>query len=271
MTYVKTSVLKKDSNAGRGGDKKDIISVFDWDDVSAFTFDHDNLKVVALDFSAGKYAVKLYVNPMSLKITPESDGEFDNAAILHNIEAMHPGDAQDIRLFRSNWLNRKIGIQIEKCSTGESKIYGTPCAPLALSFKSADDKDKNENVLTFKSIIKGFDSLDSSSVTLTYDAVKATAAAGATTVDVANGAGEYQLTTGTSSAAAITNLTNAVHGKVYVLLGSGGTYPSTISNSATAFLLKDGTQWTALAGSKITFKCFKDGASSYKFIEVSRS
>jgi hypothetical protein len=56
---------------------------------------------------------------------------------------------------------------------------------------------------------------------------------------------------------------------VFTLLGSGGSYPSTIP-TGNDFILASGTTWTALANAHITFKAFKDGGATYKFIEQSR-
>jgi hypothetical protein len=95
-----------------------------------------------------------------------------------------------------------------------------------------------------------------------------TVAADATSVNLAEGPGRYQLTDGTSSAATITTCTNAGDGGVYTLLGSGGAHPSTITG--TDFLLASGTAWNALAGAEITVKAFKSGQSAWKFIELSR-
>ncbi|MCX6270507.1 MAG: hypothetical protein NTU44_04665 [Bacteroidetes bacterium] len=67
----------------------------------------------------------------------------------------------------------------------------------------------------------------------------------------------------------ITALNNPVDGYVYTLLGSGGTYPGTIATGGN-FILASGTGWTATAGAKLQLKAFKDGASTFKFIELSR-
>jgi len=52
-------------------------------------------------------------------------------------------------------------------------------------------------------------------------------------------------------------------------VGSGGTYPTTITKE-NDFLLANGTTWTALAGSEITFQAFKSDTDAWKFLELSR-
>jgi len=81
---------------------------------------------------------------------------------------------------------------------------------------------------------------------------------------------QYQLTDVTSSAATITGFTSVSDsdiGRVVDILGSGGTYPSTITD-ANDFLLEGGATWTANAGSRISFKIKKTGSSAYTYIEV---
>lgn len=266
MPYVNTNVTKT-TNAGKGASRKAKVFIFNWDDIATHTR-VDNV-VSGLVFKAGKYGVEVYADQKSIKTPVDTDGEHNSTAFTQTVEFMHPGDAIEIRDYLSNWVNKEVGCVLDYCDGTTPKLYGAPCAPLSLQAKGEESSDKTNKVMTFKSVLAGPINADFTTTT-TLASVNATVAANATTVDVATGAGEFQLTTGTASAVAITTLSNPVHGFVYSLIGSGGTYPSTISASATVFLLKDGTMWTALAGSKITFKCFKDGASTFKFVEVSR-
>lgn len=272
MSYVKVSVAKPGDNMGVGGNKKDKITLFDFDDVLTFP-SRDSKGILIEDnitFKSGAYSIALYVTQHTIKSNPKSEGDPDNKGVIQSLTFEHPGDAQAILEFRANWLNRNIGAIVERCSDGRKTLYGSPCAPLQMQYDHTDDKDKNATTFTLASTQKGPDQAIYSG-TVTLETVTGTVAAGATTVDLENGPGEYQLTTGASSAAAITDCSNAVDGMVFSLLGSGGAHPSTISSTATAFLLTNGATWTALAGAKITFKVKKDGASSFKFVEVSRT
>ena len=266
MTYAKVNVTKTDK-AGVGAARKAKVFVFDWNEVATHTRVDNAVSVLA--FASGKYGIEVYADQKSIKTSADSNGDFNATSIDQSVEFMHPGNAVEIRNFQSAWLNKEMGAVIDYCDGTTPKIYGSPCAPLALQFKAEETSEKTNSVMTLKSIVSGADVADFNTTT-TLDTVKGTPAANATTVAVAAGAGEYQLTTGTASAATLTDLTSAVDGNVYTLLGSGGTYPSTIPAASTNFLLKNGTTWTALAGAKITFKCFKDGAATYKFVEVSR-
>lgn len=271
MSYVNVNVAKPGSNLGRGGDKKALITIFDMDDVLTYPA-RDSKGVVVTDniqFNPGAYMITVYGSQDTIKFSSSVEGDPDKEGVIQEFSFEHPGDEVAIREFRANWMSKNIGIIQERCSTSKKNLFGTPCAPLRLQFKAEDDKDKTITTLSFKSSQKGPDYADYQG-TMSYDTVKDTVAADATTVDVTNGEGEYQLTTGTSAAAALTALTNCADGKVYTLLGSGGSHPSTIAASGN-WLLKNGTSWSALAGATITFKAFKDGSSSFKFLELSRA
>lgn len=271
MSYVKVDVSKPTAiMPGNGGNVKDKITIFDWDDVTGgYSRDANGIVIDdTLEFDNGAYAIQVYATQDTIKVAAESQGDTDAEGVIQTVEFAHPGNQKEIKEFRSNWLGKAVGIIIEKCTDGSQILCGSPCAPLRLAFKADWDKDKNNAVMTFKSAQKGPDIADYLG-TVTLDTIKGTIAADATTANVAAGPGEYQLTDGTSSAANITALTNPVDGGVYSLLGSGGTHPSTI-DSGDSFLLASGTTWTASAGARITFKAFKDGGSSYKFIEIDR-
>jgi hypothetical protein len=272
MGYVKLNVAKPGDNQGVGGNKKDKITLFDFDDVLTFPA-RDSKGIVITDniiFKEGAYNITIYATQHTIKSNPKTEGDPDNKGIIQSLVFEHPGDNQAILEFRSNWMNRNIGAIVERCSDGRKMQYGSICAPLQMQFDHTDDKDKNSTVFTLASAQKGPD-VAIYLGTITLDTVTDTVAADATSIDLTNGEGQYQLTDGTSSAAAITGCTNAVDKLTFTLLGSGGAFPSTIAAAATAFLLRNGTTWTALAGAQITFQCVKDGASSYKFVELSRS
>lgn len=269
MTYAKVDVLKPGDNKGVGGDKKDKIILLDVDDIATMPA-RDAAGIVIEDdivLNAGAYMCKLYATQSSIKAGADSEGDPDAKGIIQSVEFEHPGDSVAIREFRANWMNKNVIILIERCSSTMVSLYGTPCAPLQMVFKAEDDKDKNKTTFTFKSTQKGPDIADYRG-TMTFSAVTDTVDADLTSVDLTNGPGRYQLTDGSAAAATITTCTNAQDGASYTFIGSGGTYPSTITGND--FILASGTAWTALAGAEITFKAFKSGQSAWKFIELSR-
>lgn len=272
MTYVKQSVPKVGLNPGAGGDKNEKIVLVDADDILTWP-SRDSKGVVINDnyvLKDNAYMIELYVKTSATKVNSSTEGEQDAEGFMHQLDVEHPGNSQEIREFKQNWLSRNIIAFVQHCSNSKKDVLGTKCAPLRMQIKWDDDKDKNTNAFTFKSALKSPYDIGDYRGTLTFDSVTGTVAANATTVDLANGEGRYQLTDGTSSAASITTCSNASDGLVFTLIGSGGSHPSTIA-AGNAFELINGTTWTALSGSTITFKAFKNGASTYKYFELSRN
>ena len=270
MSYVKATVAKPSGmSPGKGADKKDKISIIDLDDlVNEASRDSKGILISGSHvFKENAYGIQLYMTPGTFQGKSTSEGDPDSEGFIQEVVIVHPGSKQEIREFRANWINKNILIIAEKCSDGSKDQYGASCAPLRMKLEAIDDKEMNKSTFTFTSSNKGPD-VAIYEGTVTLPSVAATVDADATSVDLSNGEGEYQLTDN-AAATEITTCSNAVDGMVFTLLGSGGDNPATIP-AGNDFLLTEGTIWTGLANSKITFKAFKDGAATFKFIELSR-
>ncbi len=162
MTYVKVDVNKPGDNKGVGGDKKAMIILFDFDDVATMPVRDSKGIVITgnLAFKSGAYMSKIYATQSTIKAGADSEGDPDAKGITQSVEFDHPRDEVAIREFRSNWMNRNIGIIIEKCSDTKKNLYGSLCAPLQMVFEGEDDKDKKKTAFTFKSVQKGPDVAD---------------------------------------------------------------------------------------------------------------
>lgn len=271
MTYVKVSVPKPGLNKGTGGDKKDTITLFDFDDVATMPARDDNGIVIEDDIvmNDNAYMITLYATKESIKVSQTTEGDEDAEGFMHTLEFSHPGSEDDIEEFLQNWVSRNIGAIVENCSTGRKRLLGTPCAPLRMKPDSVDDKDNNKTTITLAMKQKAPYRIAKYEGTLTYADVTATVAADATTINLTTGPGRYQLTVGSAAIVEITTCSNVTDGMVFTLIGSGGTYPPKILKGDD-FLLASGTTWNALANAEITFKAFKDDSAAYKFIELSR-
>jgi len=270
--YVNVDLEKSSNNAGIGGNKKAEFILADCDDIQTFPNRDGKGIVITDDFimKPGKYMIRVYITQSTMKASVESTGDPDAKGIIHTVEGEHPGDAVALREFRNAWQNKNAIVFIRKCGSEQVNQYGDECAPMQLEFKGQDDKDKTNTAFTFKSVQNGPDVADYQG-TFTFDTVRATFPADETNLQVQLGEGQYQLTNGTAAAAEIIALSGSIDGGVYTLLGSGGNHPSTIANATSAFLLKDGTTWTALAGATLTVRAFKSGPTEYKFFELSRT
>ncbi len=270
MSYANVNVDKPGRNSGIGGNKKDKIILFDFEDVASFP-SRDSKGVVITDniaFKSGAHMITIYGTVDKIKSGSSSEGDIDAEGFIHTLEFEHPGNSVEIREFKTNWVGRNIGAVVQYCNSNQKALFGTPCAPMRMQTKWEDTKDKNSTAITLKQAAKCEYEVGDYQGTLTFDSPVATEAADVTSINLAPGEGRYQLTDGTSAPAAITTCSNAVDGMVFTLVGSGGSHPSTISG--TDFMLSCGTAWTALSNAEITFKAFKNGSSTWKFIELSR-
>jgi len=272
MTYSKIDVPKNTNkkSPGAGADKKSKITIIDLADLTAEAArDAAGILITGNHvFAANTYAIEIYATPDTISGKSTIEGDIDAENFIQELIFAHPGSAKEIREFRSNWLNKNILAFVTHCSDGSVDQYGSTCAPLRMKMEAVDDKDTSKSVFSLTSANKGPD-VAIYQGTLTMSSVADTVAADATSVDLANGPGEYQLTDNTG-ATELTTCTNAVAGRVFTLLGSGGSNPASITD-ANDFVLVNGTSWSGIANAKITFQAFKDGAASWKFFELSRS
>lgn len=270
MTYAKFDVLKPGNNAGKGSDIKGTAILFEWADVlSGYSRDDDGITISGnLVFKPGAFMQKLEFTKSTLKNTSKSDGDDDKRGIIQGCEFQHPGSAIDIRKFRSYWLNRDAGIIYDHCDPAtDPDLYGSPCNPMQMNFEAEESKDSVHTQFTFATVGKGND-VAIYKGTNTYSTVELVDA-DVTAVDLTAGEGQYQLTDNTI-ATEIVGFTNAVDKMVFTLLGSGGVNPASIT-AAGVMALQAGASWSGVAGATITFRVFKDGAATFKYIEQSRT
>lgn len=273
MAYIKPSIITK-GNGGSESKNFEII-LFDFNDVASFPSRDDGKVVMVgnIGFKAGKYATKMQVTSSKTSLPLSSEGEEDNVSLSSLPEFQYPGSTQDSEEFYANWLNKSmgVGVRVGACD-GENpfyRIYGTPCAPLSLLPEIQNDNDATASMIRFQQFAKTRSMPGRYTGTFTL-ATANTVNADATTVDVAAGHGEYQLQDN-SGTTVITDLTNAVSGVTYTVLGSGGDNPATIEASNPNFVLAGGVDWQGLAGATITLQAFDAGSSDHVFIEKSRT
>lgn len=274
MTYTKINITKPSGgfSPGKGGDKKYAeIVLIDLNDLSAEA-PRDSKGIVVVGnhtFKAGKYAIKFYSTPGTFSGESNSEGDIDAEGFIQTVVMDHPGSEKELREFLMHWLDKNVMIIAKRCSDGTMDQFGTSCAPLRLQVASKDAKDSNKSILTFKSALKGpYHAIYEG--TITFSEPVGEVPAEATSIDLTPGSGEYQLTDNPGEdRVTITTCTNAVHGLVFTVLGSGGINPSEILESD--FMLHNSAAWTGIDGATITFKCFQTGEDTFKFIELNRT
>lgn len=269
--YIKANVPRPAKNAGNGLNPRsnDGVTIFDWDEVLSYSGRDENDVVVKdnIIMKPGGYAITMYITPGKSEITSNTDGETDNEGFTPSFQFTHPGNELEIREFKAYWLGRNVGIILNYCNKDHADIAGDPCNPLKLQVAYTSNKDGNNNVITFAAAGKGDD------IGIYYGTIPMSEPLSVIPADTdiipLIGKGEYQLTGG-STATSITDVTGANHGLIFTLLGTNVGTPPVIESGGN-FLLKDGENYSAAAGTQITFRAFKDGVSSFKYIELSRS
>ena len=270
MAYALVSVGQPGPGAGTPGDKNDRIIIFRWDDIQNYSrVENQALIDGNITMKSGKYMIEIYGSLNTISPSYSSEGDPDAMGIIHGLSFSHPGDDQAIADFLQNNFNLNLGAIVRKCGSTKSKVYGSPCHPLQIAPTGVDDENKVAQEIVMTGINRTRFWPATYEGTFTLETVTGTFTADDVTPSVANGTGRYALVDNTA-ATEITTLDDAMHNGIYTLIGSGGSNAATIP-TGNDFILKDGTTYTAIAGSEITFKAIKSGASAYTFVELSRS
>ena len=268
--YIKVTVPKPSGKApGAGIKAQDEITFFDKADILTLG-ERDSKGVVITDniiMKPNAYGITVYATQDTIEFDGKSEGETDNEGFLPSFKFKHPGNKQEIREFKANWVGKQV-IGIIKYCNGEPKdLFGSICNPMKIAVAMTANKDATNNEFTCTQLMRGDDAAIYEG-TIPYAEPVDVLDAAATEIPLI-GEGEYQLT-GDATSAAIVTVTGATHGMVFTLLGvTSGTAPNIAAS--TTFILKDGATWNATTGSQITFKAYKSGASSFVYFEQSRA
>lgn len=276
MSFIKVNIPKTNiAGAGAPQGKDPNILIWDWADVQASpTRDSKGIKGEgSFVFKDGKYAIKVYATSSTISLPRTSEGEEDAVSFQSLPEFSHPGSPLEIEEFFANMTNRAIGlaVRVGDCDSNEDpyyKVYGTKCNPLSLMVEGTDNNEGVKDLVKFQQFRRSQNLPMRYYGNFTFDEANLVPV-DAAEVDVASGSGEYQLQDNTI-ATAVTDLTNAVHGGTYTLIGSGGANPATIASGGN-FILAGATDWSGLAGARITLKAYEQAGGAFVFFEHSRS
>lgn len=101
--------------------------------------------------NAAAKAVALYMTPTTISRNDTSEGDPDAVAFTQNFTGEHPGDELEFAEFIQNNINTDWLIISTECSESKgTRLQGTPCNPMKLTFEGQDDKDAKKGKLTFK-------------------------------------------------------------------------------------------------------------------------
>ena len=157
--YVNKSVLRPAGNPGNGIATKDKITIIDTNDIKTFPARDEAGILVSTDITlqASAKPIELYLTPGTVEVTSTAEGEPDAMGFNLSLKGNHPGNSQEVREFKWNWLGRKCIILVEYCEGRDPDILGTPCNPMQLSSTFTANKDMTRTEFEFTSISKGMD------------------------------------------------------------------------------------------------------------------
>ena len=157
--YVKTSVPRPVGNPGNGINPKDVLTLIDIDDLVYFP-PRDGAGVVLegdIVVKPSAYSTDLYLTPGTVELSSNGEGETDAKGFTPSVKGKHPGNKQEVREFKTNWLGRHCIAILQYCNGQDPDILGSPCNPLEMSVNYTGNKDGNASEFTFTQISKGDD------------------------------------------------------------------------------------------------------------------
>ena len=271
---MKYNLEKKSSNAGLPTPKKgNVIAVLNkditvWPALSADKTTYEG----NFEFAAGSGLGQIYMTASTQAMTSEAGGNPDGMGSKNKYVGEHPGTSREAMAFIKQYANEGFILFYGGCGTNEYRVVGSQCHPVKLSPAIKDDKDGNVTTLTFEQ-----EMLNDDYVMFFYGNLPLVGAYAAPSNEFAltkaNGA-VYQLPSNADDAETAIAVTGSdLDAETMVtLIGGGGAEPLVLANStagAVPIILKNGSSWTALAGSRINLRVVK--ADKTYLIEASRS
>lgn len=247
-----------------------VLAAEDYDDSQSFPSKVDGERG-NIPILAGTYWKKIEAILDSPE--PKWNGSVgDVAAIIKNSISFILG-GMDKTVF--DWLESRISlghyVVFEICLETETKRYliGNGCKPAKMmTFEGGSTKDYTGTTVTFE---QECGELITEYVGNTPVQDPAAVLASATTIALTSN-DRYLIASGTASTeiTAFTGTSTSDENRVVTVMGGGGVGPSKIVDGS-GFVLVGGEDWVGDANTQISFKIFRDGASTYKYIEIAGS
>lgn len=259
--YVKKSIKRADGNPGLAINPRDQLILIDIDDVAHVPSPDENGVVIADDIimKQGRYGISIYMTPGTVSLTSAAEGDTDKVGFTPQVTFDHPGNGQEVREFKANFISRKVIAIIRYCSGKPADMIGSLCNPCTVTPSYTGDNDGNTTNFTIAQATKGDDIYIYKGTVPLEEPVAVVD--GETVNFIADG--QYQLQ-GTTP---VTKIEGGNHGALVTLLGSKGDVSISASDS---ILLKGGKTFVAGEGSQLTLRAFDKGGDSLIWIEQSR-
>ncbi len=187
--------------------------------------------------------------------------------LTNEIKLLLAGISDEVLTLIESHMGKGFYVVFEVCSTGKKYLGGGGCKPMILQQPEGGFlNDKTSIALSFKNECG---ELFSTYVGNTPTIAPATIAAAASFVLTSNP--QYIFASDTTGVLCIscTGITDTDANRIITVFGGGGTNPAKLNQDADGnILLIGGDDWNGALGSQISFKIMRDGAASYKLIEI---
>ena len=263
--FVKKSIFRASGNPGLAINPRDMLTLIDVDDIAYMPPADDKGVVIPEDIvmKQGRYGICIYMTPGTVSVTSAAEGDTDKVGFTPQVVFDHPGNDQDVREFKTNYIGRKVIAIIRYCSGKPSDLIGSLCNPCTVRPSYTGDSEGNTNNFTVAQANKGDDIYIYKGTVPVEEPVALVDAASDKVEFVSDG--QYQLQSGSAT---INKIEGGSHGALVTLLGASGESPTV--SSGTGILLKGGKSFVASEGTQLTLRAFDKGEGELLWIEQSR-
>lgn len=263
--YVKKSIPRASGNPGLAINPRDRLIIIDVDDIASMPSPDENGVVIADDIimKQGRYGIGVYMTPGTVSVTSAAEGDTDKVGFTPQVAFDHPGNDQEVREFKVNYISRKVIVIIQYCSGKPADLIGSLCNPCTITPSYTGDNEGNTTNFTIAQASRGDDIKIYKGTVPLEEPVALVDAASDKVEFIADG--QYQLQSGSAT---INKIEGGSHGALVSLLGTTGEAPTV--SSGTSILLKGGKTFVASEGSQLTLRAFDKGGDELLWIEQSR-
>lgn len=187
--------------------------------------------------------------------------------LSNELKLLLAGISDEVLTLIEEHMGKGFYIVFEVCATGKKYLGGGGCKPMVLQQPEGGFlNDKTSITLHFKNECG---QLFSTYVGNTPTAAPADIAAAASFVLTANPQYKFATDAASTLCKSVTGITDLDVNRVITVFGGGGVGPTRLNQDAAGnILLIGGVNWIGNTGSQISLKIFKDGAATYKLIEI---
>lgn len=260
--YVKKSIPRAAGNPGLPINPRDLLTLIDVEDIAYMPSPDDKGVVIEEDIimKQGRYGVNIYMTPGTASATSAAEGDPDKVGFNPQFVFDHPGNNQDVREFKTNYIGRKVIAIMRYCSGKPADLIGSLCNPCTVTPSYTGNNEGNTNNFTIAQANKG-DDMYIYKGTVPLEEPVAVVDKGTVTF-VSDG--QYQL----QGSTAVTKIEGGSHGALITLLGAKGDGPSI--SAGDTILLKGGKTFVGSEGAQLTLRAFDKGSGELVWIEQSR-